>query len=375
VSPIGWHPSPLSRWADLLSVNALVFGSAFILVIAWRWARASTAERRLHWPVWSAMVVTNAVLGGGAITSLVHRGDIGQLLSLAYGIGLVTLPFVYLSGVLRAHRRITDLMLALEHAVSPSQLRDLLAEALGDPTLVVGFWTGTNEYTGVDGTPVTLPHPPKPRTLTWIADGDDHLAVLVHDPAVATRPALVRTVVAAARLALSNARLQAPQRRQLDELRASRERIAVAALDERQRIELEYAEQLIQAIPRGVGYLLKERATSARELLDAIDRVADGAVVFDPDLVTRLIARPRADNPLHELTPRESEVLALMAEELGNHAIAKRLRLSRSTVEKHASAIFRKLRLDVEDAGDNARVRAVLSYLRHTRHSRNPPSG
>jgi DNA-binding NarL/FixJ family response regulator len=135
--------------------------------------------------------------------------------------------------------------------------------------------------------------------------------------------------------------------------------------------ELEYAEQLIQAIPRGVGYLLKERATSARELLDAIDRVAAGAVVFDPDLVTRLIARPRADNPLHELTPRETEVLALMAEGLGNHAIAKRLRLSRSTVEKHASAIFRKLRLDVEDAGDNARVRAVLSYLRH---SRNPLS-
>jgi signal transduction histidine kinase len=196
------------------------------------------------------MVATNAVLGGGAVTSLAHRGDIGQLLSLAYGIGLVTLPFVYLSGVLRAHRRITDLMLALEHAVSPSQLRDLLAEALGDPKLVVGFWTGSNEYTGVDGTPVTLPPRPEPHTLTRVSDGDHHLAVLVHDPAVATRPALVRTVVAAARLALSNARLQALQRRQLDELRASRERLAVAALDERRRIERDLHDGVQQRLLR-----------------------------------------------------------------------------------------------------------------------------
>jgi DNA-binding NarL/FixJ family response regulator len=129
--------------------------------------------------------------------------------------------------------------------------------------------------------------------------------------------------------------------------------------------ELAYAAQLIQAVPRGAAYLLKERATGARELLDAVDRVTAGSVVIDPDLVTRLMTRPRTDNPLRQLTSRESEVLALMAEGPSNYAIARRLGVAQSTIEKHATAIFRKLQLDTEGTGDNARVRAVLSYLRY----------
>jgi DNA-binding NarL/FixJ family response regulator len=139
--------------------------------------------------------------------------------------------------------------------------------------------------------------------------------------------------------------------------------------------EIEYATRLVEALHDRAGYLLKERATGARELLDTIDRVAAGGVVIDPDIVARMLARPRVDNPLHELTERERETLSLMAEGLGNAAIARQMRVTVSTVEKHASALFRKLGVGADATmmvgEDNARVRAVLSYLRHT--GRLPP--
>jgi DNA-binding NarL/FixJ family response regulator len=134
--------------------------------------------------------------------------------------------------------------------------------------------------------------------------------------------------------------------------------------------EVEYAVRLVQAAGDRAGYLLKERATGARELLDAIERVASGGLVIDPDIVTRLMSRPRLDNPLSSLTERELQTLALMAEGRANGAIARVMNITLSTVEKHATAVFRKLGL-APDAGstvgpENARVRAVLTYLRHT---------
>jgi DNA-binding NarL/FixJ family response regulator len=134
--------------------------------------------------------------------------------------------------------------------------------------------------------------------------------------------------------------------------------------------EIEYAVALAQQLQERAGYLLKERATGATELLDTMDRVAAGGLVIDPDIVARLMSRPRADNPLQRLSERELEALRLMAEGLGNGAIAGRMRVTISTVEKHVTALLRKLDLRSDPpgpaTGDNARVRAVLAYLRHT---------
>jgi DNA-binding NarL/FixJ family response regulator len=138
--------------------------------------------------------------------------------------------------------------------------------------------------------------------------------------------------------------------------------------------EVEYAVELVNELTDKVGYLLKERVASTYELLEAIDKVAHGGVVIDPEVVTRLIKRPRAENPLRELTARELETLALMAEGHSNAAIARRMRIAVSTVEKYASAVFGKLAvggdLDRPAGDDNARVRAVLTYLRHSGNHR-----
>jgi DNA-binding NarL/FixJ family response regulator len=131
-----------------------------------------------------------------------------------------------------------------------------------------------------------------------------------------------------------------------------------------------YAMQVVETLRERAGYLLKERATGARELLDTLERVAAGGLVIDPDIVAVLIGQQRPDNPLRLLTDREQETLKLMAEGLGNGAIARQMRVTVSTVEKHATALFRKLGLSPEPGGpvsaDNARVRAVLTYLRHS---------
>lgn len=138
--------------------------------------------------------------------------------------------------------------------------------------------------------------------------------------------------------------------------------------------EVEYAVELVNELTDSVGYLLKERVASTDDLLEAIDKVAHGGVVIDPEVVTRLIRRPRARNPLRELTTRELETLALMAEGHSNAAIARRMRIAVSTVEKYASSVFGKLAVDSDldrpAPDDNARVRAVLTYLRHSGNHR-----
>jgi DNA-binding NarL/FixJ family response regulator len=143
--------------------------------------------------------------------------------------------------------------------------------------------------------------------------------------------------------------------------------------------EVAYAIRLVQELGDKVGYLHKERTATARELLDAINRVVAGGVIIDPDVVARLIRRPRADSMLDQLTAREMEALALMAEGHSNAALAKLMRIAMSTVEKHVTAVFRKLALSPDADGpvssDNARVRAVLTYLRHTGRIQAAPDG
>ncbi len=112
----------------------------------------------------------------------------------------------------------------------------------------------------------------------------------------------------------------------------------------------------------GVGYLLKDRVGEIADFLDTVERVAAGETVLDPEVVRVLVRRHRSDDPLHRLTPREREVLALMAEGLNNQRIAQRLVVTEAAVVKHASSVFGKL--DLDPAGGNRRVQAVLAHLK-----------
>ena len=130
-----------------------------------------------------------------------------------------------------------------------------------------------------------------------------------------------------------------------------------------QYIEDQYAIELIGEGHERVGYLLKERVTDVDALLEAVQRVAGGGSVIDPQVVSQLLRRHRQEDPLELLSDREREVLALMAEGRSNHAIATTLVISERAVEKHVTSIFSKLDLPpAED--DHRRVLAVLTFLR-----------
>jgi DNA-binding NarL/FixJ family response regulator/class 3 adenylate cyclase len=130
-----------------------------------------------------------------------------------------------------------------------------------------------------------------------------------------------------------------------------------------QYVEPAYAMELLGDNAEGVGYLLKDRVSDVDEFAAAVRRVAEGGSALDPAVVSQLVGRRRRDDPLDELTPREREVLELMAEGKSNAAIAERLVITLRAVEKHVTSIFGKLRLSATPE-DHRRVLAVLTYLR-----------
>jgi DNA-binding NarL/FixJ family response regulator/class 3 adenylate cyclase len=130
-----------------------------------------------------------------------------------------------------------------------------------------------------------------------------------------------------------------------------------------QYVEPAYAMELLGENAEGVGYLLKDRVSDVDEFAAAVRRVGEGGSALDPAVVSQLVGRRRRDDPLEELTPREREVLELMAEGRSNQAIAERLVITLRAVEKHVTSIFSKLRLPAS-AEDHRRVLAVLTYLR-----------
>jgi DNA-binding NarL/FixJ family response regulator len=130
-----------------------------------------------------------------------------------------------------------------------------------------------------------------------------------------------------------------------------------------QHVETEHLFELLADDPRGIGYVLKERVADIAQFTDAIRRVAAGESVIDPQVVSRLVTRPRRNSPLETLTERELAVLALMAEGRSNQAIAGQLYMSLKTLETHVGNLFGKLGL-LPAAQDHRRVLAVLTYLR-----------
>ena len=130
-----------------------------------------------------------------------------------------------------------------------------------------------------------------------------------------------------------------------------------------QYVEDRYLSRLLAGGADGVGYLLKERVAEVERLTDAVERVAEGGSVLDPEVISSMLGRSRESGPLHDLTGREREVLALMAEGRTNRAIAEKIFISERAVERHVTSIFGKLDLPTTDQ-DHRRVLAVLAYLR-----------
>ena len=130
-----------------------------------------------------------------------------------------------------------------------------------------------------------------------------------------------------------------------------------------QYVEVSYADDLLADRAGAVGYLLKDRVSLVAEFLDGLQRVAEGGTVLDPEVVGQLLVRRRRDDPLRALTPREREVLGLMAEGMSNGAVARKMVVSDGAVEKHVRNIFTKLGL-YQDEEQHRRVLAVLTYLR-----------
>jgi DNA-binding NarL/FixJ family response regulator len=145
------------------------------------------------------------------------------------------------------------------------------------------------------------------------------------------------------------------------ELKADRPELGVLVLS--QIVESVHALDLFSDHPQGFGYLLKDRVLAVEDFLEAVRRVAGGGTVIDPEVVGQLMGRRRERDPLEELTPREREVLGLMAEGLSNRGICERLVLSPKTIETHVNSIFMKLNLPPAP-DDHRRVLAVLAFLR-----------
>ena len=149
--------------------------------------------------------------------------------------------------------------------------------------------------------------------------------------------------------------------RAAEEIRERHPEIAILVLS--QVVEAKRALKLFSETPEGFGYLLKDRVLEVDDFLEAVSRIARGGTALDPEVVAQLVGRRRTPDPLDELTPREREVLGLMAEGRSNQAICTKLFLSAKTVETHVHSIFSKLGL-ATDRDDHRRVLAVLAYLR-----------
>ncbi|WP_205648275.1 sensor histidine kinase [Actinomadura rubteroloni] len=222
--------------------NGMMLG--FVVVSAGqvirKWRRSGGPERREFTLVWASVLGVGAVTGGTAVLYLVGVSWFDrQRLGAAFGLSVLVMPVAVAVGLLRARLarlEVARLVVRLDRAVEPAEVRDALARALGDPGLELHFPLPDGGFVGVDGR--TVPSLIRPGQATTAVERQGRvLAVLVHDPALRQQRSLVESVVAAARLSLDNARLYAAQHAQLEEIRESRARVVVASDAERARIQ------------------------------------------------------------------------------------------------------------------------------------------
>jgi len=228
-----------SSLGDVLSLWAIVLTVLMFWSVLRRWRAANVAARRLYVPVWLAITFISVVVIANTVAAILKLApDVQLILILCYGIVFVTSPLAFLIGLLRvrlAFQGVVGLVPEFQQAPSPARLRGLLGDALGDPGLKLGFWSAEScEYVDAQGQRITPPTSDAARTATFVESAGQPIAMLIHDPALAEQPALINAVVAVARSALENARLQAAQ---ITEIQASRARIVEDALNDRRRIE------------------------------------------------------------------------------------------------------------------------------------------
>ena len=240
--PQGWGDphATYSVWAAVGSITGLVLTLLTVVLVVRRWSAAGRPVRRAYTPVWAAILAMGGAVALGAVVALLDAPvTVQRLLLLAYALGLVVTPVALAVGLLRvrmARGGVADLVLQLEQTAEPEHVRSAIARALGDPTLEVFFPLDADGFIASDGRALER-LPIGERARTPVVRRGDLLAVLVHDPVLREQRPLVDAVLAASGLALDNARLLVAQRAQLEELRASRARIVLAADAERRRIQ------------------------------------------------------------------------------------------------------------------------------------------
>ncbi|HEU4354906.1 MAG TPA: ATP-binding protein [Actinomycetota bacterium] len=274
--PTGRPSSPVSRGAVVLfyavsvvpavwsnGTSTIVLAVLFLAVTAFGYARSVGPDRRARLVSLEACAGLSAVIVASAIARLmVPTPDVGTVALLAYEVTLCAAAAWLTAGFVAAPAAVTDLVVELGEG-RPGDLRAELARALGDPTLEVGYWRAEDDsFIDADGRVVQLPSADPARAVT-IVEGDDHpVAVLVHDPAVLDDPPLVDGVTAAARLAVSNARLRAEVQTHVRELEASRRRLLHASDDERRALERALRDGAERSL-REVGDALRRTGGSA----------------------------------------------------------------------------------------------------------------
>jgi signal transduction histidine kinase len=272
-------------------VATLALGGLLVAVAVRGYLVALGPARRARAQVIRAAVPVGAVLTGGAAVRLAFpSGAANDVVLFVYQLSLAAVAVSLLTSLLRAtweRAAVTDLVVELAESPTPT-LRDALARALGDPTIEVGYLIpGSDVYVDALGRPVEVPG--AGRAVTPIELDGRRIGVLVHDPAVLDDPGLVESIASAARLAASNARLQAEVRTQLAEVRASRRRLVVAADDERRRLE--------RRLREGAERRLVALATGLAEARAFVGTSAPGAA--DLEQADRQLRRTLED--LHEL--------------------------------------------------------------------------
>ena len=258
-------------WPVGESELATIVIAVVVVAVALRgYVDAVGRDRRARVPGLQAALMLGAVMTLTAAARLVFpAGDANELGLVAYEAALCGIAIGFLVGLLRApweRPAVTDLVVELGVARSPT-LRDALARALGDPSLEVGYWVAeSGSYVDAEGRTLALPGPGSGRSLTPIERDGEPVAGLVHDPAVLDDPSLLESVAAAARLAASNARLQARVRAQVVELQASRRRLVAAADEERMRLDQrlrEGAERRLVALADELGRIRARAGTDS----------------------------------------------------------------------------------------------------------------
>lgn len=365
----------------IFRIAIAVLSVVVIGLIAWRFRTETAVGRRVALPILlgglafaiGVVIEVGSLAVAGSFAERSAAWDLGQTLAVVTG---TLIPIGFAVGVARsrlARGSVADLVLELDATAEPRTLTELLARTLRDPSLQVAYPVdGTGRFVDAAGAAVTLPAADDPaRATTRLERGGSTLAVLVHDPAIAEEPELIRSITAAAGLALDNERLAAEVRRQLDEVRASRARIVVAGDAERRRVERDLhdgAQQrlvtlaLTLQLARGQadGTNLELAATldrAATELGQALAELRDLARGLHPTVLTEEGLRAAVE-ALADRTPVAVTVSATerrfpaTVESTAYFVVAEAL----TNVAKYAGAGRATVRIETDGAGETLTV-------------------